>query len=69
MNCLSWWLKPLSNNSFTVKDSFSLITDILSFNQVPYNMASFDVKSLFTNIPLQETIDIYLDKLFHNVIK
>ena len=59
-------LKPLTNNSFTVKDSFSFVTDILSFNEVPY-MASFDVKSLFTNIPLQETIDICLDKLFHKM--
>ena len=32
-------------------------------------MASFDVKSLFTNIPLQETIDICLDKLFHKCDK
>ena len=30
---------------------------------------SFDVKSLFTNIPLQETIDICLDKLFYRCNK
>ena len=30
-------------------------------------MASFDVKSLFTNIPIKETCNIILDKLFpHN---
>ena len=29
-------------------------------------MHSFDIESLFTNIPLNETIDICLDKLFHN---
>ena len=27
-------------------------------------MPSFDVKSLFTNIPLQETIDLYVQKLY-----
>ena len=29
-------------------------------------MASFDVKSLFTNIPLQETIDLCVEKLFED---
>ena len=29
-------------------------------------MASFDVESLFTNIPLEETIDFCVQKLFEN---
>ena len=29
-------------------------------------MSSFDVESLFTNIPLNETIDIVITKLFNN---
>ena len=29
-------------------------------------MASFDVESLFTNIPLQETIDLYVENLFQD---
>ena len=29
-------------------------------------MASFDVESLFTNIPLQETIDLCVQKLFED---
>ena len=29
-------------------------------------MASFDVTSLFTNIPLDETIEIIAQQLFHN---
>ena len=29
-------------------------------------MASFDIKSLFTNIPLDETIDIFVIKCFYN---
>ena len=33
----------------------------LNSNQV---MASFDVKSLFTNVPLQETIDLISNKIY-----
>ena len=29
-------------------------------------MANFDIESLFTNIPLQETIDLYVENLFHD---
>ena len=32
-------------------------------------MASFDVESLFTNIPVKETIDICIDSLFRNCSK
>ena len=32
-------------------------------------MASFDVESLFTNIPLDETIEIIIDNLFKDVQK
>ena len=29
-------------------------------------MVSFDIESLFTDIPLEETINICVDKLFEN---
>ena len=29
-------------------------------------MASFDIESIFTNIPLQETIDLCVQKLFED---
>ena len=32
-------------------------------------MTSFDIKSLFTNIPLKETINICIDKFFQNKMK
>jgi hypothetical protein len=32
-------------------------------------MASFDVTSLFTNIPLNETIDIISNRLFSNAVR
>ena len=61
-------LKPLANNEYTVKDSFSFVHEILSLSNVKF-MASFDVISLFTNIPLEQTLEICLDKLFTNCNK
>ena len=52
-------LTPLTTNEFTVKNSIEFAKELNSFK---FNdslfLASFDVKSLFTNIPLAETIDI-----------
>ena len=57
-------LKPLTFNQYTVKDSFSFVEEITSIANInSYNtMVSFDVQSLFTNIPLVETINIAADK-------
>ena len=57
-------LKPVSTNQYTVNDSFSFADEIRMQNTNLY-MTSFDVKSLFTNIPLDETISICVDKLYH----
>ena len=48
---------------FTVKDSFIFVDEILTQNSDLY-MASLDVDTLFTNTPLDESIDIYLKKVF-----
>ena len=56
-------LKPLTVNDFSAKDSFSFVNEILSIKSAPY-MCSFDVVSLFTNIPLDQTINICIRKLF-----
>ena len=61
-------LAPLTTNDHTIKDSFSFIQELLSIKSAPY-MSSFDVVSLFTNIPLEETINICLDKLYANTDK
>ena len=56
-------LNHLSINEFSLPNSASFIPDILKQN--PKNhMISFDVQSLFTNVPLHETIEIILNKLF-----
>ena len=56
-------IKPHANNEYTVKDSFSFVNELLCFPSVPF-MCSFDIVSLFTNIPINETIEICLDKLY-----
>ena len=53
-------LRPFSTNPLTITDAFSFVKELLNlpFNTNNVVMASFDIKSLFTNIPLDETIDI-----------
>ena len=61
-------LAPLTRNEFTLENSYQFVEDIAKFNVDSsangVYMASFDVVSLFTNIPLQETIDICIRSLF-----
>jgi len=60
-------LKPITTNEYTVHNSFDfakqLSTISLENNVI---MASFDIQSLFTNIPLKETMDICTNRLFEN---
>ncbi|XP_066926566.1 uncharacterized protein [Clytia hemisphaerica] len=61
-------LNPLTINEFTLKDSFETTTRIRNipnelFEQ-GYVLVSFDVVSLFTNVPLQRTIKIILDRVY-----
>ena len=65
---LSKWLVPklsaLCVNQYTCKDSFSFAEELSSQTNNNYVMASFDIKSLYTNVPLSETCEIIIDKLF-----
>ena len=56
-------LKPLTTNDYTIKVSFSFVNELNPVTNVPF-MSSFDVTSRFTNIPLEETIEICLNKLY-----
>ena len=49
-------LEPLARNDYTIHDSFAFAKDVTSFDSSLF-MASLDVESLFTNIPLEETIN------------
>ena len=58
-------LNPFTNSANTVSNSFCFAKDIIEIdNANNFVMASFDIESLFTNIPLSETIDICLERLF-----
>ena len=50
-------LKPLTTNEFTLKDSIHFDEEII-YQQPDFFMGSLDVDSLFTNIHLEETIEI-----------
>ena len=58
-------LNPLTKNEYTVKDSFQFAEEICEQDPT-LSMGSLDVDSLFTNIPLDETIDICVNQLFEN---
>ena len=66
-NALAKWLdeklKPLSCNQYTVTDTFQFINEVqsLEINRSDI-LVSYDVTSLFTNVPLDETIQILADK-------
>ena len=55
----------LTTNEFICKNSYKFSKDISTLNgSDSAHMASFDIENLSTNVPLVETIDIILDKLF-----
>ena len=58
-------IEPITKNNFTVKNSFEFSKEICEQNPA-YFMASLDVESLFTNIPLEETIKICCGSLYKN---
>ena len=59
-------LSPYIPTNYSTKDTFSFIHTINDINPTGKYMISFDVNSLFTNIPLNETIDIAVDLLIVN---
>ena len=61
-------LKSLISNEYTVKDSFAFAEEIVEQDSEIF-MGSLDVDFLFTNIPLEETIDICTNTLSGNTEK
>ena len=60
-------LNPLAQNGYTLRDSFHAVSEIKStpkelFSE-GYRLVSFDVVSLFTNVPLTKTVKIILDRV------
>ena len=58
-------LKPLSCNQYTVTDTSEFVNEVqsLEINRGDI-LVSYDVTSLFTNVPLDETIQILAEKAF-----
>ena len=58
-------LKSLTNNEYTIKDSFKFAKEVLKFD-ASLSMANVDIKSLFNNIPLIETLNLCVENLNRN---
>ena len=61
-------LEPITTNKFTIKNSFEFAKEFIEKNSGLFKV-SLDVESLFTNIPLEETINNSYDTLFPNEAK
>ena len=62
---LAQLLSPLTRSRYTVNRTKGLLVKIKN-EKVPQNcnMVSFDVKSLFTSVPIEYTIDIIIKQIF-----
>ena len=59
-------LSPLVPNDYSCKNTFSFVSQIKNANLSKKFLVSYNVTSLFTNIPLQETIDIAKNLIFNH---
>ena len=60
-------LSALVRNDYSCKDTFYFVSQIKNANLSKIFLVSYDVTGLFTNIPIQETIDIPINLIFdHN---
>ena len=59
-------LDPVIPKDYCAKDSFSFSKEIKEVSSSDKSLISYDVCSLFTSIPLNETIDIAVNLIFDN---
>ena len=59
-------LTPVVLDDYSCKATFSFVSQIKNANLSGKFLISYDVTSLFTNIPLQETIDIAINLIFNH---
>ena len=61
-------LQPVLENlsKYCVKDSFTFAETMRNEQNTKWTMCSYDVKSLFTNVPLVETINICAEQLYQH---
>ena len=61
-------LSSLVSNDYSCKESFSFLSQIKNANLSKKCLVSYDLTSLFTNIPLHKTIDIAINLILnHNL--
>ena len=63
---ISQYLKPLCDSEYTIKDTQSfanLIKELPPLKEDEEDV-SYDIESLFTNIPINDTIDYILDQIY-----
>ena len=58
-------LSPLVPNDYSCKDTFSFVSQIKNANLSKKFLVSYNVTTLFTNISLQEIIDIAINPIFN----
>ena len=63
---LSKKLTPYISREYTTKDTFTFVSELSSIDTTENFLISYDVTSLFTNIPLNETIDIAVNIIKEN---
>ena len=59
-------LTPFILTDYCTQDSFSFVKEVQEVSVSNYFVGSYDVCSLFTNIPLDKTIDLAVDIIFDN---
>ena len=59
-------ISPWSKNIYTINDTFKFVNEINNTLNNNFYMASFDITSLYTNVPINESIDIIMNKVFTN---
>ena len=55
------FISPITKNEYTLKDSFEFVSMIDKLDHNSF-MCSFDIDFLFTNVPLEEKINIMMIK-------
>ena len=64
---LTGFIQPLTKNQYTLENSYDFrkVLEGTSFPKSAF-LVSFDIVSLFTNIPIKETVNIVTDSLYEN---
>ena len=57
-------LTPLTTNQYSITNSYSLSHTLINTHFQQSTLTSFDIQNLFTNIPINETVDIIVNSLF-----